>query len=426
MKRGPETEFAWNGDVALAYQVFGSGPVDLVYLQGWTSHVDLNWESPALARFLRGLGRHARVIHTDRRGWGCSDRFSPGDVAPLEVQADDIVAVMDAAGSERAVVFGSWDTSLQLHVVRGLVSGPMRGARAVRSDGDIRRQRWNAMDVSETAGRGGSRDAVRTAWGTPAWNERGGLLTSWLAGPGARLVRAVDAVSQRRTRRPRRGDEGLLRGSTSGASCRPSACRRARGGLGRVWRGAAQLNARFGGGADHGLTPDRARRARRGSLVVPLVRSRSDHPCTRRSAGSWPGSAKSRRVVRPGARDRPLHRHRGLHRNCGGPRRREVARAHRAARPDRAKWGSWLASAERTCAARATACWRPSTARHGAFGAPRRSSKRWQPLGVEVRAGLPSGEIELAGDRPRWRRRPHPGARRRAGPSLGRCGSAPR
>ena len=110
MARRPEVRYAWNGDVALAYQVFGVGPVDLVYLQGFVSHVDLNWESQYLARFLRSLGQKARVIHTDRRGWGCSDRFSPGDVAPLEVQVDDLVAVMDAAGSERAVVFTSVDT----------------------------------------------------------------------------------------------------------------------------------------------------------------------------------------------------------------------------------------------------------------------------------------------------------------------------
>jgi class 3 adenylate cyclase len=107
----PATAYAWHGDTALAYQVFGDGPVDLVYLQGWASHVELNWESPSLARFLRGLGRMARVIHTDRRGWGCSDRFSPGDVAPLEVQADDLAVVMDAAGSRRAIVFGSWETA---------------------------------------------------------------------------------------------------------------------------------------------------------------------------------------------------------------------------------------------------------------------------------------------------------------------------
>ena len=103
-----QVQYAWNGDVALAYQIFGAQTgTDLVYLQGFTSHVDLNWASPYLARFLNGLGRLARVIHTDRRGWGCSDRFSPGDVAPLEVQVDDLVAVLDAAESQRAVIFAS-------------------------------------------------------------------------------------------------------------------------------------------------------------------------------------------------------------------------------------------------------------------------------------------------------------------------------
>ncbi|HJS49614.1 MAG TPA: hypothetical protein VJ745_04775 [Gaiellaceae bacterium] len=74
----PETRFAWNGDVSLAYQVVGSGATDLLYLQGYCSHVDLNWDSPHLAHFLRSLAQHARLIVTDRRGWGCSERFSPG------------------------------------------------------------------------------------------------------------------------------------------------------------------------------------------------------------------------------------------------------------------------------------------------------------------------------------------------------------
>ena len=60
MDGAPETRFAWNGDVSLAYQVVGDGPFDLVYLQGYGSHVDLNWQGPALSRFLRGLaGTHA-------------------------------------------------------------------------------------------------------------------------------------------------------------------------------------------------------------------------------------------------------------------------------------------------------------------------------------------------------------------------------
>ena len=108
----PETLYAWNGRVALAYQVMGDGPVDLLYLQGRCSNVDMNWESPYLAALLRALARKARLIITDRRGFGCSDRFSPTDVPPFEVFTDDILTVMDAAGSDRAVIFGTWDCAL--------------------------------------------------------------------------------------------------------------------------------------------------------------------------------------------------------------------------------------------------------------------------------------------------------------------------
>jgi class 3 adenylate cyclase/pimeloyl-ACP methyl ester carboxylesterase len=163
MTRRLEVRYAWNGDVALAYQVFGAGPVDLVYLQGYVSHVDMNWESPHLARFLRGLGERARVIHTDRRGWGCSDRFSPGDVSPLEVQVDDLIAVMDAAGSERAVIFTSSDTCPS--GVLFAATYPERTAGLVLVDpllawydtDDARR------DWAETNAR------VRREWGTPAY-----------------------------------------------------------------------------------------------------------------------------------------------------------------------------------------------------------------------------------------------------------------
>ncbi len=163
MPRRLEVRYAWNGDVALAFQVFGAGPVDLVYLQGYLSHVDLNWDSPHLAKFLRGLGQRARVIHTDRRGWGCSDRFSPGDLAPLEVQVDDLVAVMDAAGSERAVIFTSNDT-----VPTGVMFAatyPERTAGLVLVDpllawydSEESRREW-----AETNAR------VRREWGTPAY-----------------------------------------------------------------------------------------------------------------------------------------------------------------------------------------------------------------------------------------------------------------
>jgi class 3 adenylate cyclase/pimeloyl-ACP methyl ester carboxylesterase len=170
VKDRPETKFAWNGDVALAYQVFGQGPVDLVYCQGYASHIDLNWESPHLARFLRGLGRLARVIHTDRRGFGCSDRFSPGDVAAPEVQVDDLIAVMDTAGSERAVVFGSWETGLASMLLAATF--PERVAGLVLCDSFVTYcaseetpWMWSVEQWEEI------NDAVRTGWGTPAWVE---------------------------------------------------------------------------------------------------------------------------------------------------------------------------------------------------------------------------------------------------------------
>ncbi|MGZ8631304.1 MAG: adenylate/guanylate cyclase domain-containing protein, partial [Actinomycetota bacterium] len=175
MTERPETRYAWNGDVALAYQVFGRGAVDLVYLQGYASHVDLNWASPYLARFLRGLASRARVIMTDRRGWGCSDRFSPGDVAPLEVQVDDLVAVMDAAASERAIIFGSWETALTAMLFAA--GSPERTAGLVLCDPWVTvlatpetPWMWSQQDWDEI------NDRVRRTWGTPEFDEPWGDL----------------------------------------------------------------------------------------------------------------------------------------------------------------------------------------------------------------------------------------------------------
>lgn len=108
----PETRYAWNGDVALAYQVVGDGPIDLLYLQGYASQVDLNWDSPYLARFLRGLARHARLVITDRRGWGASDRFSPIDIPDIDELTDDLLAVLDAVGSTRSVLLATFECTL--------------------------------------------------------------------------------------------------------------------------------------------------------------------------------------------------------------------------------------------------------------------------------------------------------------------------
>lgn len=100
----PDTKYAKSGDVRVAYQVTGGGPVDLVLAPGTASHLDLDWEWPEKASFLERLGSFCRLIRFDKRGTGLSDR--PTDAATLEERMDDIRAVMDAAGSDRAAIFG--------------------------------------------------------------------------------------------------------------------------------------------------------------------------------------------------------------------------------------------------------------------------------------------------------------------------------
>jgi class 3 adenylate cyclase len=102
----PETRYARSGGVSIAYQVFGDGPLDLVVVPGWLSHLELNWEDPALSRFLRGLASFSRVLICDRRGIGLSDRVAERALPTLEQRMDDVRAVMDAAASERAALLG--------------------------------------------------------------------------------------------------------------------------------------------------------------------------------------------------------------------------------------------------------------------------------------------------------------------------------
>ena len=99
-----EVAFARSGDVHIAYRVVGDGPVDLVYVQGAFTHLDTYWELPAYRRYCERLGEFSRLILFDKRGMGMSERV-PG-ATPLDVRMDDIRAVMDAVGSASAVVMG--------------------------------------------------------------------------------------------------------------------------------------------------------------------------------------------------------------------------------------------------------------------------------------------------------------------------------
>ena len=100
----PETQYAMSGDVHIAYQHFGSGPIDLVFVPGWASHIDFAWEDPNVRRFLERLGSFAHVVWFDKRGTGLSDKVA--DLPILEVRVDDVRAVMDAVGWERAAIMG--------------------------------------------------------------------------------------------------------------------------------------------------------------------------------------------------------------------------------------------------------------------------------------------------------------------------------
>ncbi len=100
----PNTKYTKSGRLSIAYQSFGSGSIDLVYIPGWVSNIDLMWDCPELVDFFEELGKMARVILFDKRGTGLSDRVV--ELSSLEERMDDIRAVMDAVGSDKAVLFG--------------------------------------------------------------------------------------------------------------------------------------------------------------------------------------------------------------------------------------------------------------------------------------------------------------------------------
>jgi len=102
----PEVHYARSGDVNIAYQLVGDGPFDLVFVMGWISHLEYSWSEPSFARFLRRLAMFARVILFDKRGTGLSDRVPLDQLPTLEQRMDDVRAVMEAVGCERAVLCG--------------------------------------------------------------------------------------------------------------------------------------------------------------------------------------------------------------------------------------------------------------------------------------------------------------------------------
>jgi class 3 adenylate cyclase len=163
----PEVHYVKSGDVSIAYQVFGDGDVELICLPGFVSNLYWNWESPGFRRLLTRLGSFARVTILDRRGVGLSDRLER-DLPPLEVLADDVLAVMDAADMQRPAVFG-WQSASNLAIVLAATYPERVSALTVFSANPCGLAKpdwpytWNEEEWNEYLA------DLEAGWGTRAW-----------------------------------------------------------------------------------------------------------------------------------------------------------------------------------------------------------------------------------------------------------------
>ena len=166
----PETRYALSGDLRIAYQVIGDGPIDLVHVPGWVSHVEYGWEEPSLASFYRGLAGFSRLILFDKRGTGLSDRAA--GLPDIPQRMDDVRAVMDATSSRRAAVFG-WSEGVGMAIAFA-ATYPER-ALALVLFGAFARREW-APDYpwapTPEERKKGFYDAIEREWGGPVGIER--------------------------------------------------------------------------------------------------------------------------------------------------------------------------------------------------------------------------------------------------------------
>ena len=166
----PETRYALSGDVNLAYQVMGNGPVDIVMVPGFMSHIEFRHELPGQTAFLRRLSSFARVVTFDKRGQGLSDRVS--DAPSLEQRMDDVRAIMDAVGSQRATLFGHSEGCAMSALFAATY--PERVSRLILFGGYVKRSDMNITEVVE--------QRVKV-WGTGAMLKR--IAPSLAADPAA-------------------------------------------------------------------------------------------------------------------------------------------------------------------------------------------------------------------------------------------------
>lgn len=170
----PETRYARNeGGQYIAYQAFGQGAVDLVFIPDWGTNLEIMWEEPTLARFLQRLASFARVICFDKRGTGVSEPVPLGAVPSWEEWMDDVRTVLDAAGRERAAVFGHGDGGSMALLFAA--SHPARTSTLILADAYARRKRTDdyPCGIPEHAA-ARTIDGVLRNWGTGEDTRHGG------------------------------------------------------------------------------------------------------------------------------------------------------------------------------------------------------------------------------------------------------------
>ena len=202
----PETRYARSGDISIAYQTMGHGPLDFVIVPGQISHVEFNHELPGFTAFVQRLSRFARVVIFDKRGQGLSDRTS--GVAPLEERMDDVRAVMDAIGSQRAVLCGFSEGSAMS--ILFAATYPERVSHLILIGGFVR----SGFAISEEA-YGAALTSSIAAWGTGqsmkhVIGTRTKTSVKWRYWASTNVSRPVPALTRRSRLMNRRIDVGSI------------------------------------------------------------------------------------------------------------------------------------------------------------------------------------------------------------------------
>ena len=233
MAQPPETRFTRAGDVDIAYQVVGpASQLDLVFVPGWVSHLEVMWELPEFARFLDRLAAMGRLIMFDKRGTGLSDRVA--GMATLEQRADDIAAVMDAAGSARAAII-AWGEGAAIAAMFA-AAHPDRVAALVLGTLPVKVTDGQRPLIPDPALLRELSTAVETGWGRPAWC--------------------------RCSRRPAPMTPGSCPGTGGGSACRRPRARRRRHSAGQ-WSSISGPVLPADPGPDADRAPHRQRAVRR-------------------------------------------------------------------------------------------------------------------------------------------------------------------